>query len=317
MSLPNNYKKYPENMEAPYQMAIENDEYIIHSFRFRGMQDFYDFLKSDPPINSETFSKKNPSSVSNGSDFAGVSYEKAIEKLTEEMDPGYQEYLSIQKNIKAITGRIHKYKNIKTIAGGFVDPVAYTVGSPEIYRASRIHTKPKFVTIDTQVAYHWRTSKKQVFHRALIITNLIRALERNGYSVNVNSFMVAEEDDEIIKATFEIKKQGKQINYQSLYKSLVDVEFFRRLCFRVMEVSDVENDWYHGYGRTSRERTVRPLLKLRKEDIYFDQPENMGIDGDEIGKDFENAIHHLDLEKVIDIPREKEILRESVKVLKR
>ena len=129
--------------------------------------------------------------------------------------------------------------------------------------------------------------------------------------------MVAQDGDEIIKSTFEIKQQGKQMNYQSLYKSLVDVEFFRRLCFRLMEVCNVENSWNYGYGRTSDESTVRKLLKLRKEDIYFDQPENMGIIGREIGEDFENAIGHLKLTKLIDVPREKEILRESVKVLKR
>ena len=116
---------------------------------------------------------------------------------------------------------------------------------------------------NTQVAYYCGTSKAQVFNRALIITNLIRALERNGYNVDVNSFMIAEEDDEIIQAVFEIKQHGQRTNYQTLYKSLVDVEFFRRLCFRLMEISDVKNYWPSGYGRTSGEKKVRNLLKLK------------------------------------------------------
>ena len=129
--------------------------------------------------------------------------------------------------------------------------------------------------------------------------------------------MVAEEDDEVIQAIFEIKRHGQKMNYQTLYKSLVDVEFFRRLCFRLMEITDVKNSWKYGYGRPSDEDFVRKLLRLKKEDIYFDQPSDMGICGNDIAVDFDHAVQHLELENVIDVPREKEILKESVKVLKR
>ncbi len=84
-----------------------------------------------------------------------------------------------------------------------------------------------------------------------------------------------------------------------------------------MEVSDVENDWSWGYGRTAEESLAREVLKLKKDDIYFDQPSEMGIYGHNIGEDFENAIEHLGLEKIIDVPREKEILQECVKVLRK
>lgn len=318
MALPNNYKVFPENVDKPERIQIKDEEYTVHGYRFRGLQDFYDFLKQNPQINVETFgNKREVSSLTGSYNFAGEPYDDAIEKLVREMDPGYQEYLKIQKSINARRGQAHKYKQVKTIAGGIVDPVAYTTGSPEIYRASRLINQPKFITIDTQVAYNCGTSKSQVFNRALIITNLVKALERNGYNVDVNSFMVAEEYDEIIKAVFEIKKHGQRINYQTLYKSLVDVEFFRRLCFRLIEISDVTNCWRSGYGHPGDERLVRGLLKLKKEDIYFDQPSSMGIRGENIESDFERAVKNLHLEKSIDIENEKKYLRESIKVLRK
>lgn len=318
MSLPNNYKKYPNNVGKPEKVNVLDSEYMVHGYRFRGLQDFYDFLKQNPKINVDTFgSEESVASIDGSYDFAGESYKVAVEKLVKEMDPRYQEYLKIQKNINARRGQVHKYKQVKTIAGGIVDPVAYTTGSPEIYRASRLISQPKFITIDIQVAYNCGTSKNQVFNRALIITNIIKALERDGYDVDVNSFMVAEKYDEIIKAVFEIKKHGQRINYQALYKSSVEVEFFRRLCFRLIEISDVKNDWRNGYGCTSEESLVRNLLRLKKDDIYFDQSSNIGIYGQSIEDDFERAIKNLHLEKSIDIEREKKYLRESIKVLRR
>ena len=317
MAYPRNYIRFPENCYEPKKVEVGRDTYTIYGYKFRGLNDFYDFLKQNPKVNYQVWNRGALSSETGSHDFAGDSYEKAVEKLMHDMDPGYQEYLNVQKNMRAQAAKTHEYKGIKTIAGGVIDPVAYTTGSPTIYRASRLVTKPKFITIDTQVAYYWGTSKSQVFNRALIITNLIRALEKQGYSGDVNSFMGAENYDEVIEAIFEIKQHGGRTNYQTLYKSLVDVEFFRRLCFRLMEASDVREDWPDGYGRTASESFVRRLLHLKKEDIYFDQPSEMGIRGKDVGEDFINAMKHLNLENKIDIEKEARILKQSVKVLKR
>ena len=316
MSCPHNYEKFPNNVYPPRTISISNDEYTLYKFSFKGLQDFYDFLKSNPKINTSVWSSKL-SSVSSDFEFAGIPYKKAIEKLVQEMDPGYQEYLKIQKQMKATTGYVHKYREIKSIAGGIVNPVDYISGSPTIYRTSRIVKQPKFITINTQLAYYWGTSKSQVFNRALIITNLIRALERQGYIVNLNSFMLAENDGELIEAIFELKKVNQKINYQALYKSLVDVEFFRRLCFRLIEISDVKSDWNHGYGHTCEKSMATYILKLGKDDIYFDQPSSMSIYGDDIGDDFESVVDELELKDVIDVKREKEALIKGVKVLKK
>ncbi|MBQ3307422.1 MAG: hypothetical protein IJG68_04440 [Bacilli bacterium] len=316
--LPHNYKKYPEWIEKPEVVSVLGDDYRVFGYHFKGLRDFYELLKQNPSINYQVWSNEDKiASITGRYDFAGRNYHDAVEMLIEDMDPGYQEYLRIQKQMKAKTGYSHKYKTIPTIAGGVVDPVSYTVGSPTIYKTGRLIKKPKFITVDLQIAYYWGTDPEQVFNRALIITNLIRALERNGYSVDVNSFMVAQEENEIVKVVFEVKKQGQRTNYQTLYKSLVDVEFFRRLCFRLMEISDVTENWVNGYGQTSEEDFVRDLLKLKKEDIYFDQPRNMGIRGRDLGFDFERAITSLGLEDKIDMKREKEILQNSVKVFKR
>lgn len=318
MKLPDNHLRFPEIIEEPVENIIDHCQYMIYGFKFHGVQELYDFLKRNPKINYQVWNLLNLASVTHGRAFAGESYKKALEKLISEMDPGYQEFLAIEKKIKAKSGLTHSYKQIKSVAGGTVDSVAYITGSPEIYRVSRIQKKPKYITIDAQVAYSHDTTKAQVFNKAIIITNLIRALEKSGYVVSVNTFMVACQKDEVIKAIFEIKKQGKTVNYQSLYKTLVDVEFLRRICFRLMEVSNVESKyWPDGYGVPGDEHFVRELLELKEDDIYFDQPSKMGIEGFDIGDDFTYAIRKLGLDRVIDVERERKILTDSVRVLKK
>ena len=316
-----NYERFPENVLATQEMEIGTHHAKLFRYRFKGLQDFYDFLKSNPSINKRVWPRDEMlSSIEGSESFAGRPYEEALQRLVSEVDPGYQEYLRVQNAIRAKLGKTHEYQTIKTVAGGRVDPVAYTTGSPTIYRANRLLSKPKFITIDTQVAYYHGTTKKQVFNRAVIITNLIHALEKKGYNVDVNSFMMVEDyhvDDEYIQAIFEVKKHGQRTNYQTLYKSLVDVEFFRRLCFRLIEISDVKRNWPDGYGRTCDKDEVKRILNLGKEDIYFDQPRDMGIRGKDIGDDFENTIHYLNLQNIIDVETEKKVLRESVKVLTR
>ncbi len=313
-----NHVRFPNNVQPKKEIELNGEKHQLCRFRFRGIQDFYDFLKADPNINLKLWTRSNVSSITNDEDFAGVPYEKAIEKLVSTIDPGYQEFLSIQRKSRGRYGNSHEYQTIKSVAGGVPDPVAYATSSPFLYRTSRIIKQPKFLTIDIQLAFNCGTTKKQVFNRAVIITNLIKALEKVGYSVNVNSFMIAECEDEIIEAVFEIKKAGRTTNYQALYKSLVDVEFFRRLCFRIIEVSDIsEHDWRYSYGHPGDEDIARPLLHLGKQDIYFDQPRNMGIGGSDIGEDFEDVMHELKLTDMIDVKAERDLLVKKVGLLKR
>ena len=83
--------------------------------------------------------------------------------------------------------------------------------------------------------------------------------------------------------------------------------------FRVLETSDVKNNWKEGYGKPCGEGFMRDYYKLNKDDIYFGEPRELGIKGKDIGEDFENVINKLELQKVIDVPKAKKRIRESIK----
>ena len=313
---PNNYIEHPYNIYLPDEIVVDNAKYNLYLARFNNIYELYEYLKSNPRINDIVFSEL--ASEKENSNFAGKPYEEALEDLILEDDPGYEEFLMIQKDLNnARKELIHKYQTVKTVAGGHLNVPAYSAGNPLCYETEERIVKPKFVRIHISLSYYWGTTKNQVLHRAIIITNVLKALEKAGYSVDLNAFELSEDADELIYIVVQLKKYGEKLNMSALYKSLCHVEFLRRILFRVLETMDVKNDWMHGYGSTCNETFTRKVLNFGKNDIFFDRPRNMGICGSDLAEDFENAIRHLKLEDKIDVEKAKKEFSEQVKILEK
>lgn len=313
---PHNHLKYPDNIFPPEVEKIGRCNYTKYVARFNNLYELYDYLKSNPETNGVVF--RSLSSLEKGSNFAGKPYHEAVEDLVNEVDPGYEEFLSLQKDLNNANRRmVHKYKTVRTVAGGHLNVPAYSAGSPLCYETEERIVKPKFVRIHIALSYYWGTTKNQVLNRAIIITNVLKALENAGYSVDLNTFELSEEERELIYIAVQIKRHGERMNMSALYKTLCHVEFLRRILFRVLETLDVKEDWQNGYGSTCSEEFTRKALKFNNNDIFFDQPRAMGIQGEDLAEDFENAIKHLNLEDKIDVEKAKREFSEDVAVLKK
>lgn len=311
---PSNYERFPDNIFKPKQIVIAKDTYTLYLARFDSLYSLYYYLKANPKLNRDIF--ETLSSMDNDSDFAGKSYEEAVEDLIVSYDPGYEEFLKLQRDLEHGQNRkIHKYETVRTLAGGHLNIPAYSSGSPLCYETEQLVVKPKFIRIHVALSYYWGTSKRQVLNRAIIITNVLKALENAGYSVDLHAFEISYVWDEIINIVVDLKKHGEKLNMEALYKSLCHVEFLRRILFRVLETLEVKNSWSSGYGTTCEESFIRKMLKLDDNDIFFDQPRAMGIEGDDLADDFESAIKHLKLEDKLDVESAKREFREKVKSL--
>lgn len=311
-----NYDLFPENVFKPERVVIDGDHYTLYKVRFNSLYSLYEYLKSEPTINQKVFRKLH--SFTNDRAFAGKPYDEAVEDLISDYDPEYEEFLELQSHLdfgKNIP--IHKYETIHTVAGGHLNIPAYSTGSPLCYETEQRIVKPRFIRIHIALSYYWGTSKKQVINRAIIITNVLKALEDAGYSVDINAFELSSVDDELVHIIVQLKNHGQKLNMIALYKSLCHVEFLRRILFRVLETLEVKNEyWQSGYGTTCDEDFARKALNFDENDIFFDQPRDMGIDGDDLGRDFESAIRHLGLESKINVEKAKEDFRQKVKNLK-
>lgn len=313
MSNVNNVERFPDNIFEPDNVRVFNERYNMYKVRFNNLYALYEYLKSDPDINRGVFYKL--SSIEGEASFAGKPYKRAVEDLVSDVDPGYQEFLKLQRDLNAKKGKVHKYKTVRTVAGGHLNVPAYCAGSPLCYETEEKIMKPKFARMHVTLSYYWGTTKEQVLNRAIIITNVLKALENAGYSVDLNTFELSSCGDELAYIIVQIKKHGGRLDMQALYKSLCHVEFLRRILFRVLETLDVENGWCSGYGSTCSEKFTKEALHLGKNDIFFDQPRDMGIEGYDLADDFESAMEALNLTDKIDVEKAKKRFREETKIL--
>ncbi len=302
---------------APEKVRVMGDGYTLYRVRFTSLYALYEYLKSDPQTNNRVFYRLH--SVLGEESFAGKPYSKAVEDLVSTVDYGYKEFLKLEKSINgAKLIRTNEYRTVKTLAGGHLNIVDYSKGSPLCYETLEKVRKPKFVRIYILLAYRWNTTKSEVFNRAIIITNIVKALENFGYNVELNTFELSVCHDELFYAIVSVKKHSERINLERLYKILCHVEFLRRISFRLLETTNVTDyEWEDGYGAACQEDFCRAFLKLNKDDIYFDQPKELGIRGYDLADDFEAVINHLNLNDKIDVKKAKEEFRNNVRKLKK
>ncbi len=318
------YIQYPDYFKKPEEIKLLGKQYTVYEICFSDLIDIYDILKKNRNINEVAFNKDYLSSISKNDEFLyrGRPYEQAVENLLDENDPGFKAYMEYKNIFNIYYKQASEYVTVRTAAGGRPDPIAYATGAANIYINRRKVPVGQTINLDVQLACPNKVSFDQIFHRAIIITSLINALEKNLYKVNVNAFMICEVsidfNNEIIKMLFNIKKNGVETDYKALYKILVDIEFLRRICFRLMEISDVKENWYdEAYGRTCSIDKCKELLGLSDNDYYINHPDQMKIDGKIIEEDFEKFVAVSGLERFIDVYQESKIISDSAEIIKR
>ena len=305
---------FPDNIFKPELVEINDELYTLYKFRFSGLSDIYNYLKSDPEINEKVFNINNLSSIVKDYDFAGVKYPTAVERLVDYNDPKYKEFLTLSTRTKVKNLKLGSvFESANSVSGGVVRPHAIATGDPHIYRTTKIYKVDKSVNIYATASCVWSTTKKQVFNKAVILTNIIHALEEEGIKVNVDVFEISTKGNEILEIDLRIKNNGKNTNYQAIYRSLCNVEFLRRILFRVIETSDVRNNWSDGYGSPSEKDFVRKLKHLKENDYYFGTPQELGIKGKDIAADFERAVNSMKMNDIIDVEKAKARIKQSIK----
>ena len=296
-----NYEKFPNNFFPPREITVDSKKYKYYLVRFNNLYDIYNYLKSNPYINKAVFS--HLSSRLGATSFSGMPYSDSVDDLINFKDQYYFDFVDLVKDIaNAKSGSVHKFQTVYSVAGGRVYTPNYSVGSPYCYETEERIKRPKFINVYSALSYSGSTSKYQVFNRAVVLISIISALEKQGYNINLNAFEMSSSGDEIVNNVVDIKKHSEPTNLQALYKTSCKIEFLRRILFGVLETVGVENvKWGDGYGKTCPKDFVREVLNIGKDDIYFGTPQELGVGGASIKKDFEECLDRLNLSSNIDI----------------
>lgn len=283
----------------------------IYNIKFRNLTDLYDYLKSDPKVNTAVF--KRQASIKNDCDFSGEPLPQAIEYCIGGYNKGYDNFLLANTQLKIATKDLTDNRMlVRTLYGGMPQPALVAANVPDCMMRYERDNKSSVRNIYFNLAYPAFTSTSRIVNRGLATLYLIQALESKGEMVNFKAFELSKNEDdpdEIINIEINLKKPGDLfLNVEKCYYPIKAKEFLRRVLFRVKESSKVEDYyWGDGYGIALTADEMRTFLNAKPQDLIISYPSSMGIEGDNIYDDTVALIETLGIEKEFDIHKIKSL----------
>ena len=287
----------------------QKDHYKVFNIKFRNLTDLHDYLLSDPPVNTAVF--KRQASVKNDFDFSGEPLEKAIGYCIGGYTKDFDNFLKANTQLRETTKSafFNNHRLVKSMYGGAPQPALVASGAPECMLRYEREAKSTVRNIYFNLAYPAFTSTSRVINRGLATLYIVQALEARGEMVNFKAFELSKNDDEIVNIEINLKKPGDHfLNIEKCYYPIRAKEFLRRVLFRVLESSDVEDYyWGDGYGTALDLDEMKGFLKTGPKDLLISYPSEMGIEGNDIYDDTITLIERLNLQQEFDIPKIKSL----------
>lgn len=278
----------------------------VYNIKFRNLTDLYDYLKSNPKVNTKVFTRQ--ASIKNDTLFAGEPLPQAIEYCIGGYDKGFDNFLSTNAQLKTAAKELTDNRTlVRTIYGGIPQPALVAAGVPDCMLRYERDTTTAVRNIYFNLAYSAQNTTGKIVNRGLATLYLVQALESKGEIVNFKAFELSKNDDEdeIINIELNLKKPGDLfLNIEKCYYPIKSKEFLRRVLFRVKESSKVEDYyWGDGYGQALTASEMRTFLGAKPHDLVISCPEEMGIEGNNIYDDTVALIQTLGIEKEFDVPK--------------
>ena len=159
------------------------------------------------------------------------------------------------------------------------------------YRGDKLtilsRSKKMPINILVNLSYRWETKKQAIVNRGVIIQNLVNELQRNGYKVNLKTFVLNSYENELSCIVVDLKRIDDELDARKAYFAFCNPSFLRRLVFRVIESSDFKiKGWIENYGFPCDYNFIKKAFSTEKFDIVIPQPWEIGIDGQDIVKDW-------------------------------
>ena len=277
-----------------------NDSNKVFKYYFYNLTDLYNYLSSNPKVNSSVF--KELSSEEGSREFAGEPLIKAIEYLKGGYKINFDKFDIAVGELKKIGYEDTNDVNFeRALHGGVYLSPLVAAGVPDCMIRYAIDTEPKKVTIYFQLCSPNFTSESQIFNRGVATLNLIQLLEEKGYIVEFKAFDLSRYLREYVDITVNLKHIDERLNISKCYYPLISKEFSRRLLFRVLECAPVSIGWGSGYGEAMDESEIRKFYKLDKNDLVISSPDDLGIMGKNTLEDTLNLFRGLGLENEFDL----------------
>ncbi len=159
--------------------------------------------------------------------------------------------LEMEKLRKEINSQPESY--LPDVEGLFFDVAKVIEGEPECwYREPWDKTRKPRLSVPIMGSYNYKFKKEDAITNATKIIALVKALEDNGFEVEMTMIFIADHATTTNKTMFHsvmIKNYDEGFNWNKL-SAMLHPSFFRRIIFRDKELLAPTN-LADGYGRTA------------------------------------------------------------------
>lgn len=297
-----NFEIYKDIIKRPYNVG----DLKVYEVEFLGLNELYNFLISNPPINTNSFSKvRSQDKMSTDSEkmFYELTYEDALKYLLGGYEKNIDKLFELTRSLQAEKRySVNKTRVIRSQTGSRVCINGFVSNSPKkFYRLERMEEK-KFVRVHANMSFTANDSVNKVLHRGALLKNLVDLLEANNYSVGLNTFILLERYGEVFYFKLHIKNVNSALHLQDMIYPLTSVAFLRRLVFRVMESVPFQGEeWSNNYGAEIYEDEVKKILNISEKDIYVGSPSQMMLEGVSLEEDANSFLKYVNADNYIRV----------------
>ena len=275
---------------------IKSQGRTIYNLRFTNLTDLHDYLRQNPVVNRNVFERQ--ASLNSDYSFYGEPLDKAIDYCIGGYSEGFSNFLVANDKLKSTTRDLSDNRVLtRSVYGGMPLSALVAAGVPDCLLRYERDTTSVVRNVYYNLAYPASTSTAKIVNRGLATLYIIQALEAKGEMINFQAFELSECSDEIVNIEINLKKPGDLfLDIEKCYFPIKGKEFLRRVLFRVLESSQVKNDyWGEGYGSPINQEGIREFFGATERDLVISYPSEMGIEGDNIYDDTITLIENLGL----------------------
>lgn len=243
-------------------MTVNGTTSYIDSFG--SLNEFYDYL-CNTPFNS-AFRWAEHSST-------GTSLYKTKWTQTESFDAAVllmkrgwsdmaQKLVNKLKVLDKKTAMVSKRRAFNSVAGFQPIVPLYLAGVPNsMVSYKMVPVKQKVVNITKLFNYSSSVSSEEIVDESIKVLQVVRKLEAQGYSVNVNVAFGSSSGGRNIAASIRIKNANERLNISKVAFPMVHPSMLRRLMFRYIEVTpNATKPYVDGYGAPVQKSEMQEMF---------------------------------------------------------
>lgn len=222
------------NREVEGKFTYSHKAYLTE---FDSLDEFWNYI-CNTPLN-EAFRFKTLYSSENDYQFAGTkSYEEATELFHNGWTFGADQLNKRMKLDKTQEEQKFVQKALYDIIGFQCSVPRYLQGIPtNMINKHMIPIKQKVITINKVVWFWAMATPMKIMDWSKATLDVILAIEKQGYRVNLNIVFGTQADDRCIGGKIRIKNANERLNISKLAFPLANPSMLRRLLFRYLEVA--------------------------------------------------------------------------------